>query len=81
MSFTLSDADLTDPNGIIINIIYNWHSYCSYSTVAPVLEVGFEPTRPKPFELESNPLDHSGTPAHPSIEGGFDDIRYTMYVC
>jgi hypothetical protein len=25
--------------------------------------VGFEPTRPKPCELESHPLDHSGTNA------------------
>ena len=26
-----------------------------------LLAVGFEPTRPKPVDLKSTPLDHSGT--------------------
>ena len=39
--------------------------------VRPVLRVGFEPTRPKPHELESCPLDHSGIVAASDRKGAF----------
>ena len=36
--------------------------------------VGFEPTRPKTFELESNPLDHSGIATKSTVQ-----VRNTAY--
>ena len=39
--------------------------------IRPVLRVGFEPTRPKPHELESCPLDHSGIVAASDRNGAF----------
>ena len=47
--------------------------------IKQVLRVGFEPTRPKPHELESCPLDHSGIVAASDRNGAFQLNLYPSW--
>ena len=40
--------------------------------------VGFEPTRLSPYELESYPLDHSGTNANKKMNR---NLLFLLYIC